>query len=66
MLLVPLVKVELHWLGLEAQGVYLKKKLTGGLCLFFGSEIFDILIILGLEKSLLLFGSEDFSPIFWG
>ena len=46
--------------------MYLKKNLTGGLGLFFGSEIFDILIFLGLEKSLLFFGSEDFSRIFLG
>ena len=44
----------------------MKKKLTGGLGLFFGSEIFDILIFLGLEKSLLFFGSEDISLIFFG
>ena len=37
------------------QRVYLKKKLTGGSAYFFGFEIFDILIFLGLEKSLLFF-----------
>ena len=37
----------------RSPGSVLEKKLTGGLGLFFGSEIFDILIFLGLEKSLL-------------
>ena len=36
-------------------GSVLVKKSTGGLGLFFGSEIFDILIFGGLEKSLLFF-----------
>ena len=40
----------------NAQGVYLKKNWQGGSAYFFGSEIFEILIFLGLEKSLLFFG----------
>ena len=56
-------------------GSVLEKKLTGGLGLFFGSEIFDILIFLGLEKSLiflclkifhLFFGGNNFDTIFLG
>ena len=47
-------------------GSVLEKKLTGGLGLFFGSEIFDILIFLGLENLSYFFGSEDFSLIFLG
>ena len=39
----------------EHPGSVLEKKLTGGSAYFFGSEIFDILIFLGLEKSLLFF-----------
>ena len=46
--------------------MYLKEKLTRGLGLFFGSEIFDILIFLGLENLSYFFGSEDFSLIFLG
>ena len=42
------------------------KKIDRGLGLFFGSEIFDILIFLGLENLSYFFGSEDFSLIFWG
>ena len=46
-----------------AQGVYLKK-IDRGLGLFFGSQIFDILIF-GVWKNLsYFFGSEDFSLIF--
>ena len=53
-------------MSILSPGSVLEKKLTGGLGIFFGSEIFDILIFLGLEKSLLFFGSEDFSLVFWG
>ena len=42
-------------MGILAPGSVLEKKLTGGSAYFFGSEIFDILIFLGLEKSLLFF-----------
>ena len=47
-------------------GSVLEKKLTGGLGLFFGSEIFDILIFLGLEKSLLFFWIWRFFTYFFG
>ena len=36
-------------------GSVFEKKLTGARLIFFVSEIFDILIYLGLEKSLLFF-----------
>ena len=49
-----------------APGSVLEKNLQGSSAYFFGSEIFYILIFLGLGKSLLFFGSEDFSLIFWG
>ena len=51
---------------LAPQGVYLKKKLTGGLGLFLGSEIFDILIFWVWKNLSYFFGSEDFSLIFLG
>ena len=47
-------------------GSVLEKELTGGLGLFFGSEIFDILIFLGLEKSLIFLGLKTFHLFFWG
>ena len=53
--------------GREAQGVYLKKKLTGGLGLFFWSEIFNILIFFGFRKiSIILLGLKIFHLFFWG
>ena len=58
---VDIVKRSLH------PGNVLEKKLTGGLGLFFGSEIFDILIFFWVWKNLTyFFGSEDFSLIFFG
>ena len=51
---------------LTAPGSVLEKKLTGELGLFFGSEIFDIFIFWGLENLSYLFGSENFSLIFFG
>ena len=50
----------------KSQGVYLKKSRQGGSAYFFGSEIFDILIFLGLENLSYFFESEDFSLIFLG
>ena len=47
-------------------GSVLEKKLTGGLGLFFGSEIFYIIIFWVWKDRSYLFGSEDFSLIFWG
>ena len=48
------------------QGVYLKKNWQGGSAYFFGSEIFEILIFLGLENLSYFLGSNDFSLIFFG
>ena len=45
-------------------GSVLEKNLTGGLGLFFGSEIFYILIFFGFGKISLFLRSEDFSLIF--
>ena len=50
----------------RAQGVYLKKNWQGGSAYFFGSEIFNILIFLGLEKSLLFFWVWRFFTYFLG
>ena len=47
-------------------GSVLEKQLTGGLGLFFGSEIFDILIFLGLENPSYFSECEAFSLIFLG
>ena len=51
-------------------GSVLEKELTGGggggSAYSFGSENFDILIVLGLENLSYFLGSEDFSLIFWG
>ena len=50
----------------QPQGVYLKKNWQGGSAYFFGSEIFEILIFLGLENLSYFLGSNDFSLIFLG
>ena len=46
-------------------GSVLEKKLTGGLGLFFGSEIFDILIFLGLENLSYFLGLKIFHLFFF-
>ena len=48
-----------------SQGVYLKKKLTGGLGLFFGSKIFDILIFWVGKISLIFWVWRFFTYFFW-
>ena len=50
----------------KTPGSVLEKKLTGGSVNFFGSEIFDILIFLGLEKSLSLFLGLKIFHLFFG
>ena len=47
-------------------GSVLQKKLTGGSAYFFGSEIFDILIFLGLENLSYFLGLKIFHLFFWG
>ena len=52
--------------GENTPGVYLKKIDRGARLIFYGSEIFYVLIFLGLENLSYFFESEDFSLIFLG